>query len=140
MSFKNTEEYLNKYAKSISDEYKKELNLRGYDDTVSYSVELLGNEYIVIFKLNDYWKFIEDGRKPGKMPPINSILKWIKQKGLKPRNRKIKSNKQLAFLIARKIGRFGIKPKKLFEKSIDRVNKNFKKGLIDAFKKDINNI
>jgi hypothetical protein len=54
---------------------------------------------------NDYIYQLWKGRKPGTMPPIESILSWIKKKHIKPLY-KIKP-KSLAFLIARKIGRQG---------------------------------
>jgi len=46
------------------------------------------------------------GRHPGKFPPIQMILEWIRAKGIKPRDGKT-SEKSLAFLFARKIARSG---------------------------------
>lgn len=47
---------------------------------------------------------LETGRKPGKMPPRDPILKWIQTRGVQPTDI---SQESLAFLIARKIGREG---------------------------------
>ena len=52
-------------------------------------------------------QFMELGRRPGKRPPIAVMLKWIEDKKITPSPGMTK--KALAFLIARKIGREGIK-------------------------------
>lgn len=71
-------------------------------------------KYIVIsIQLEDYWQFVENGRKAGKYPPISEIRKWISVKPILPRptnSGKLPTDNQLAFLIARKISKFGIKP------------------------------
>ena len=62
-----------------------------------------------------YVEYVEDGRKPGKQPPMSDILKWVRIKPLKPRDLKtgkfltanLKTLKQIAYLIARKIGKYG---------------------------------
>lgn len=46
------------------------------------------------------------GRKPGKFPPIDDILDWIRAKRISPRDPKT-TERQLAFLFARKIARSG---------------------------------
>tara|TARA_B110000285_G_scaffold132446_1_gene148655 strand:- start:751 stop:1311 length:561 start_codon:yes stop_codon:yes gene_type:complete len=62
-----------------------------------------------------YVEYVEDGRRPGKQPPMSDILKWVRIKPLKPRDLKtgkfltanLKTLKQIAYLIARKIGKYG---------------------------------
>ncbi len=46
------------------------------------------------------------GCRPGKMPPIATIERWINQKGIRAINRKMKA-RQLAFAIAKKIAQVG---------------------------------
>ncbi len=46
------------------------------------------------------------GRKPGKFPPIDDILDWIRAKHITPKDPKT-SERQLAFLFARKIAQSG---------------------------------
>ena len=46
------------------------------------------------------------GRKPGKFPPIDDILDWIRAKKITPRDPKT-TQRQLAFLFARKIAQSG---------------------------------
>lgn len=67
-------------------------------------------EYQIVFDLADYWIYVENGRRPGKRPPISAIEKWIADKGIAPHpqsNGKIPSTKQLAFAISSKIAREG---------------------------------
>ena len=70
-------------------------------------------KYIVIsIQLEDYWQFVENGRKAGKYPPLSEIKKWISVKPVLPRplkNGKLPTANQLAFLIARKISKVGTK-------------------------------
>jgi hypothetical protein len=35
--------------------------------------------------LPEYWKYVEDGRKSGKYPPLETIKKWIEVKPVLPR-------------------------------------------------------
>lgn len=44
-------------------------------------------EYQIIFDLADYWYYVENGRRPGKRPPISAIEKWIADKGIAPHPR-----------------------------------------------------
>ena len=63
----------------------------------------------------NYVEDVEDGRKPGKRPPTYDILKWIMIKPLKVRNLKtgkfmstnLKSLERIAYLISKKIGKYG---------------------------------
>lgn len=52
---------------------------------------------------NHYWYYLVYGRRPGKQPPIDSILGWLQKKGITSDI----PERSLAFLIARKIGRLG---------------------------------
>jgi hypothetical protein len=87
-------------------------------------------KYVVIsIQLEDYWQYVENGRKAGKYPPINAIKNWISVKPVLPRplkSGKLPTANQLAFLIARKISKVGIKPKPFLKPTItdfDLINK-----------------
>lgn len=56
----------------------------------------------------DYSYYMQHGRADGKMPPLQALEEWVKNKGLKPIEDKMKTS-SLAFLIARKIAREGTK-------------------------------
>lgn len=99
----------------------------------------------------EHWFYIENGRKPGKMPPPNKLGKeWQSSQKIDPRkviaeiqiktgkkpSKKLsfdKATKQLSFLIARSIGKKGFKPRPF----IDRVLKD---GRIDKLTKDISQV
>lgn len=128
MIFNNVEEYLNKYGSDLVNLYEAKSN-----SDISFEVISMGNSYRIRLNLKPYWKWIEEGRKPGKMPPINSIINWIRKKNIPIRN----TLKQTAFVIARSIGKKGIKGK-FYMKNSKQELPDFKTGLIKALKKDIN--
>jgi len=45
-------------------------------------VDIFGERYVLHIDMEDYWKFVEEGRTSGKRPPIEPIIKWIRAKGL----------------------------------------------------------
>lgn len=97
---------------SIADIYRQNLessratgNLQNFQTHITLNDTTLS----VSFELEDYWKYVEYGRGPGKQPPIDKIEEWIRVKPIIPNpiNGKIPDTRQLAYLIARKIGREG---------------------------------
>lgn len=93
--------------------------LKQYDATGSlsdftYHINLNGSYFELIFSLQYYYYYVEYGRRAGKQPPIETIEDWIRVKPIIPYaiNGKVPDTRQLAFLIARKIGREGIEGKK----------------------------
>lgn len=95
------------------------------------TIQFTNNKYSTSISLASYWKYVNYGRKPGKFPPINAILDWIKIKPVLPRPKnglKPPTQKQLAFLISRKIARDGIKPGRQYEQALEMV---YRKHYID---------
>lgn len=88
-----------------------------------------GKYILISIQLEDYWQYVENGRRAGKYPPINAIKNWISVKPVLPRplkSGKLPTANQLAFLIARKISKVGIKPKPFLKPTItdfDLINK-----------------
>lgn len=74
------------------------------------------------------------GRRPGKFPPIDDILNWIREKGITPRDPKT-SERSLAFLFARKIAQSGTDVFTGKRKGLD-VEEDVKK-LVEEFKKNL---
>lgn len=108
-------------------------------DTLDWAIDIDGSRYELWLSLQDYWIYVENGRKAGKMPPISAIEEWIRVKPVIPReyNGKLPTERQLAFLIARKIGLEGIKPQPLLSESIDDLMLEYEERLMDAITKDI---
>ena len=95
--------------------------------------------------LEDYYKYIELGRKAGaKFPPLSAIEKWINYRKIVPRPITLKSGKtsiptvkQLSFLIARSISEHGIKARPYMKETIEQAQKMFINRLTIAVQNDI---
>lgn len=113
----------------IADIYRKKMDAAGYDKNgelynFKWTTEWKDNLFEVYFELPSYFHFAENGRRPGKMPPVNKILQWIEFKHLVPRsnNGRVPTTKQLAFAISKYIALHGTEGKHLFEKTLDDQN------------------
>lgn len=79
------------------------------------------------------------GRRPGKMPPVEDILDWIRAKKITPKDPKT-SERQLAFIFALKIARSGTdvyqrKREGLkVEDQVEELVKEFRTKLDEGFK------
>ena len=147
--FRHTMKALNDFGKVIVTNYKSQLDAEQMNNgelyrTISYSVSTGTGGWVISVSLAEYWKYIEYGRRPGKMPPVSAIENWIKVKQILPRPLTLKSGKsvvptipQLSFLIARSIGRRGIPPKPLFKKSFEAAKQQFMQVIEDAITQDI---
>ena len=82
--------------------------------------------YRLTVLMQDYWQYVEEGRKPGKMPPIKNIYEWIRykrpmQEKIQQSPDKIAATKSLAYVIARKIGQKGTKAQPFVTPSLKQV-------------------
>jgi hypothetical protein len=107
--------------------------------SLDYKVVETVDGFILNLLAADYLNTVDQGRKPGKMPPPSKLDKWIVIRGIAPRDKKGKfiSRKSIQFLIARSIGKNGIKPTNVIRKSIDSIYSNKIKLLEQAAVKDI---
>ena len=147
--FKHTMKALNDFGNFIITNYKSQLEAEQMNNgelyrTISYSVSTGTGGWVISVSLADYWKYVEYGRRPGKMPPVSAIENWIKVKQIIPHSMTLKSGKtviptppQLPFLIARSIGRRGIAPKPLFKNSFEAAKKQFIQVIKNAITQDI---
>ena len=147
--FKHTMKALNDFGNFIITNYKSQLEADQMSNgvlyrTISYSVSTGNSGWVISVSLADYWKYIEYGRRPGKMPPLEVIEKWIDVKEIKPHSMTLKSGKtvipkppKLPFLIARSIGQRGIPPKPLFKNSFEAAKQQFIQVIKDAITQDI---
>ena len=109
-------------------------------NNIEYEVTRGDFTYTIYVKMKDYWYFVENGRKAGKMPPIDNILNWIKIKPVLPRPNaegKLPTPQQLAFLIARKIGEEGTEGTQDLRKATDTIWDTFEDRLYEAIDEDV---
>lgn len=139
---------LEAYGEAVADLYRRKLIAR--DKVTKYSGKLTntlrsqvtvtgGGTFEVSLRLQDYWKYVERGRKPGKWPPRSAILQWIRVKPVAPRpdkNGRVPTENQLAFLIARKIGTKGIKPTPALVETLEELNASWLPRIEAAFGED----
>lgn len=112
-------------------------------DTIKGQVNYDGKFVTVDIVLQDYWKYVEGGRRPGKFPPIDKIREWIRVKPVLPRpmaNGKLPTENQLAFLISRSIAEKGIKPRPVLKESLNTFQLAQKVGdqIINMLQEEIN--
>lgn len=124
-----TQRVLEDLAPRMLDEYKKLGNTENVTVTVG--------ELEVTLHLPPYWMYIENGRGPGRFPPIDAIQTWMTVKHIVPReNRTVP---QVSYLIARKIAREGTQGKHAVEGTVDMVKNEFFPRLYSAIAQDIKN-
>jgi hypothetical protein len=123
VNFEELQKVLADYARDAVEIYRYQLSLGGKNasrtlaDTATARVEVRGQTYEVVMNLQEYWKFVERGRKgkvttpagekvnvpsytPNKLktelglspvsagfPPMSAILNWISVKPIIPRPR-----------------------------------------------------
>jgi hypothetical protein len=82
-------------------------------NSLSYEVLQTVDGIMLRILTADYFKYVDEGRKPGsKQPPTSSILPWIQSKGISfiSKNGAMVKPESMAFVIAKSIGEKGIKP------------------------------
>lgn len=145
MDWKNTERILNEYAMMVSERYKESLMKNGHIATgellnsVNYQITIGSKEVSVSLVLDEVWKWVENDCKPH-WPPIDAILKWVKVKHILPSNTyngKLPTEKQLAYLIARKISEKGTEGTHDLRETLQQVNNMFEQRIGEAIAEDI---
>lgn len=143
--FDNLARVMAEYATELEYAYKTKLETEDkiasgrLVSSVSSYVDMGDGTYEVVLQMEDYWKYVENGRGPGKYPPIDKILEWIEVRQIMPTpyNGKLPTEKQLAFLIARKIGEEGIEPTNLLTETIDQINEEYAVKIEEAINDDL---
>ena len=106
------------------------INKTNATSSLSQSIEpqIKGTQsgYRLTVLMEDYWKYVEEGRRAGKMPPIKNIYEWIRYKRpiqdkIQQSPDKIAATKSLAYVIARKIGQKGTKAQPFVTPSLKQV-------------------
>lgn len=146
--FENLKAVLNDFGELLVKEYRDKLDKSGSNashklsNTATYIVAYNNASFEVKLSLEEYWKYVEYGRKPGYFPPFDDIKKWIEIKPIIPRpfrNGYLPTINQLTCLIQDKIYKEGIQPKNLLNKSIEEVWYVMQEYIEDAIIKDCEN-
>jgi hypothetical protein len=118
------------------------------EKSLKYRLQIKGSSInISIYakgKASNYFLARENGRKPGKQPPVDAILEWMRIKPIKLRDRESGKfqkptealKRQVAFLIARKIGKQGMKGWHAFDYAYENIWDEYEAKIIDAYGKD----
>lgn len=128
MEWKNLKEVLVAYGKALEEQYREEIaNKNAFAsgrlfDSVKSIIETDDKAFEVSLSLEEYWKYVEEGRSPGKFPPLDKIEEWIRIKPVAPypdSQGKVPTVKQLVFLIGRKIAEEGTEGQHLLEDALN---------------------
>lgn len=141
----NVERVLQEYAVEFRNMYQD--NLIRSDriasgellNSIEAHVEIQGTAYEVKLILADYWKYVEEDTRPH-WPPKSAILKWIQMKPVLPRpdaNGKIPTPESLAYLISRKIARYGTQGSHDLQKTQQTMNRDIRQRLEEALTLDV---
>ena len=110
-------------------------------NSVEYIIEKDSRSISVSLQLEDYWIYAEEGRGPGKFPPLNKIREWISIKPVQAvpdeKTGKLPTENQLAFLIGRKIAQEGFEGGHYLAESQEEVLVEFEDRLSEAVGKDV---
>jgi hypothetical protein len=104
-------------------------------NSLDYEVLQVANGLILQILADDYLTFVDKGRKPGKRPPQKAIQKWVENRGIIIKGQ---SSKQTGFLIARSIGKKGIKPTNVIKKTQQALFNNIQTLISKGIQLDIN--
>ena len=151
MTFNNLQQALDDFTKDVAETYRGLLLRDGKNATGELissirpmTPELVDGAFECSLSLAPHWKYVENGRRPGKFPPIDNILDWVKAKPELTRpnrlDRKELAPKQLAFLVARKIATKGIQPGNQLEEALDIVYARWKDRIDAAITADIETV
>ena len=107
---------------------------------MEYYIGLEDSAMQVELHLEEYWYYLENGRKAGKWPPLKAIKQWVLAKPILPRrDARIPKPEQLAFLISRKIGEQGTEGQHPLENTLNGIMETFKDRIEDAITRDVMN-
>lgn len=146
IKWQNLQRVLGEFAQELSNRYQDNLirdnkiasgNLL---NSIDYKVQYDDRAIWVELHLEDYYKWVENGRGPGKFPPPDKIMEWIRVKPVIPDDRggKLPTEQQLAYLIGKKIAEEGIEPGNQLHNAMDDIYSQFEEKIDEAIALDVN--
>ncbi len=83
------------------------------DSSIEFKISSKKNKIDMSILMEDYWEFVDQGRRPGKRPPTAPIEEWLTYPNVKDKlgvgSLTEAQTKSLAYIIAKKIGDKGTK-------------------------------
>lgn len=120
-------------------------SVKAVDSNIVFKVENGIDTFEVYLEMEHYWKYVENDTKPH-WPPVGALAEWVKirrssllQRFAK-KGKKLPTDKQLEFLVGRKISQFGTKGKPDLQMTIDEANKYWTERISEAISKDVNDM
>ena len=149
--FQRLAEVLEQYGEAIAEQYKQNLTDSGRNasgklyNSIRSQVTVNNTTYDVELNLEEYWKWIENGRPPTQSstpsnPPLRErILEWIRIKPVLPTpiDGKLPTEEQLAYLITRKIHREGFEGKPDLSDAMDSLLDEWENRIEEAMDADV---
>lgn len=138
-NFSNLYKALQLYGEKLISIYRQKLAQYNVDasgllgNTLNYIISDNEGSYELSLDIQDYWKYVEEGRRPGRFPPLNEIKQWIKIKPVLPNGYggRLPSTDQLSYLIGRKIATKGTRGRYIYKATIEEL------GVFEAFEEAI---
>jgi hypothetical protein len=78
-------------------------------NSIDYRIRKEAKEISIIIDSVDYLKFVDEGRKPGKYPPLRAIQNWVDVKGI---------SREAVWPIMQSIYKFGVKPTNVIQRVV----------------------
>lgn len=95
----------------------------------SFEIQRAPKDAVVVTNTRSYAGVIEEGRRAGaRQPPTSALVGWVQRKLGVPAKRA----RGVAFAVARKIAKHGIKAKKVIATALPEISRDFLKRLFDA--------
>lgn len=145
LTFDNLRALLNDYGQRAEAYYRERLANEGRNashtlsESVHYKLRQDGNTFEVSLDLAKYWYWVEEGRKPGKFPPPDKILEWVRVKPIVPLSTmpRVRTENSLAYLIGRKIARKGIPASHALREAVRRTDNELLDKITAALSADL---
>ena len=113
---------INTFGTEFIDKMKSELQANGsiatgtLSNSFNYKFAVGVDEIIIQFLSEDYGKYVESGRQAGTYPNVSRLQQWLTVKGIPLK---------ASFPIAKKIYKYGIKPKPFMFNDFENAKHDF---------------
>lgn len=145
IEYYNLEVVMNDFGKDYVTAIKRELRSEGKVasgellNSINYKLIRKDDGFDIQITSKEYLKYVDEGRRPGRMPPSTKLIPWVRSKGIKMSTSKGKkmTDQQMAFVLAKSIGKKGIKATNILSETKAEVMAEYKDKISEAVAKDI---